>query len=150
MSDEIQPNPAPDAPEPTSPPADDAVTSDPAEMNRAIAADADQNGPDAEIVECPTCHNPRRKFLIVNGQCDSCRTQNQPAAIVPTLGWPEVRARRDRVLGSTDWSQLADINPDVQTSYADVRRRLRDVTKEAEPFGAWYALDTIEADIAKL
>jgi hypothetical protein len=135
----------------TNPPvADGTLAADPRTLNIDASVAADQNGPDAEIIECPTCHNPRRKFLIVNGMCDSCRSQNQPAAIVPTLGWPEVRARRDRVLGSTDWSQLADINPDVQTSYAEIRRRLRDVTKEAEPFAAWYALDTIEADIAKL
>lgn len=141
-TDSIQPDPAPannEAP----------ATPDAVEANRAAAADANQNGPDSEIVECPTCHNPRRKFLIVDGKCDSCRTKDQPAAIVATLGWPEVRARRDRLIAASDWSQLPDVSDEVAGKFSPLRKRLRDVTKFDDPFKAWYELDAIEAEAAK-
>ena len=49
---------------------------DPVEIGR-MEAEANFSA-NEEIIDCPTCHNPRRRFLIVNDQCDSCRTKGPP------------------------------------------------------------------------
>lgn len=118
------------------------------ELGRA-AADEQNSDPGMEIGECPKCGNPRRKFLIVDGECDSCRTKGERAQVVPVLGWPEVRQRRLNILHTTDWTQMADQEPEVQKQYAPIRARLRDVTKLDDVFAAWYELDAIEAELAK-
>lgn len=127
--------------------ANDPTTNPLVDQNQADATA--QAGPDATLVECPTCHNQRRAFTIVDGKCDSCRSQGQPASIVQTLGWPEVRQRRGMLIQKLDWTQLSDVSDDVKTKYAGTRQSLRDITAKSTPLEAWYALDGIEADLAK-
>ena len=119
-------------------------------IQAGLEAANEQNGEDAKIVECPTCHNERRQFLIIDGKCDSCRTKGQQS-IFPAvqLGWPEVRQRRDQILARTDWSQVEDAPAKDKAKFRDIRERLRDVTKESDPFQAWYKLDELEAATAK-
>lgn len=136
------------------PPAADSTdstttTSDAVTLNQAAAAASDQNGPDAGYIECPTCHNQRRAFTVVDGKCDSCRTKGQSAAIVSQLGWPEVRQRRDVLISRLDWTQLGDVGDDVKSVHAPLRQQLRDITSKGTPLEAWYALDEIEAELAK-
>lgn len=128
---------------------DDQATEMTQSQDANIAAAEEQNGPEAQIVECPTCHNPRRKFLIVDDKCDSCRTKDQQAAIVAELGWPEVRARRGRLIQQSDWTQLADVDQAVRDKFTPLRIRLRDVTTKPDAITAWYELDAVEAELAK-
>lgn len=106
----------------------------------------EQNGPEAELIECPACHNLRRKFLIVNGSCDSCRTRSQAAAIGFQMGWPEVRQRRNLLLIDTDRTQIADRKESIKNRFAPWRELLRDITKKSTPIDAWTELDRLEAE----
>lgn len=135
MSDEpvVQPEPTP----PTS-----------IETNLALAAD--QQGEGSEIVECPTCGAPRRKFLIdAEGKCDSDRTKDEQArSPAVQLGWPEVRQRRNLFLFDTDSTQVEDYPAAKKAALRPLRQQLRDVTLEETPFAAWTKLDLLARDIS--
>lgn len=94
---------------------------------------------------CPTCNNLRRMSTIIEDKCDSCRAIDKPAAIVATLGWPEVRQRRMVLLVNSDATQLPDRDPEMSKRFQDWRQKLRDVTQLPDPFTAWYALDELES-----
>ena len=48
----------------------------------------------------------------------------------------EVRARRDRLLADSDWTQLLDTPQATQAAWATYRQAVRDVTKQPSfPFG---------------
>lgn len=47
--------------------------------------------------------------------------------------WRHVRSQRQVLLGSTDWTQLPDVPPDIRTAYIAYRQALRDVTTQPDP-----------------
>jgi hypothetical protein len=128
--------------------ADPAHSAPPEDPNAVAARESLSEG--EEIVECPRCHNPRRAFLIIDGQCDSCRKENERAVFpAVTLDWPEVRQRRGMLLAQTDWSQAEDVPEKHKEKFRDLRARLRDVTQKPDPFEAWRELDILNAEINK-
>lgn len=118
---------------------------DPAPDPNLVLAQQNQNESEA-LVECPKCHHQRRTFVIIDGECDSCRTRGQAAQIVNQLGWPEVRQRRNMLIADSDHTQLADRAEDIQKAHADWRQQLRDVTDQDDPLKAWYKLDELQAN----
>lgn len=136
MADEL--NPQPPQPEPTPP-------EQPIDPNLVAAQDGQNDS--EQLVECPKCGHLRRKFVIVDGGCDSCRTRGQAAQIVNTLGWPEVRHRRNMLILETDHTQLSDRSDEVKAAWTEWRQNLRDITaEESDPLKAWYKLDELTAN----
>lgn len=119
------------------------------EINRLAAMES--NGPDAAIEECPTCHNPRRKFTIVDGRCDSCRAEDTRRRVSPLLlGWPEVRYRRNLLINQTDSLMLPDRSAQLQNQARPYRQALRDITAKPSPAEAWLELDKLEAQLPEI
>lgn len=146
MTDETTNQEAPAEEAPTEPTPDPM----PEHVRLGMEAADEQNPEDSQIVECPKCGNPRRKFLIVDGQCDSDRAEGLRASqATPELGWPEVRTRRDRLIAQFDWTQLGDIPEETRQRYEGYRQELRDVTGKPDAFTAWYELDRLEANTPK-
>lgn len=114
--------------------------------NPNLVAAIESRNKGEELVECPKCGNFRRAFTIVDEQCDSCRAEGQRANIVQTLGWPEVRQRRNLLLRECDATQLPDRLELIRTRFTIWRARLRDVTQEPDPLAAWHKLDELEAN----
>lgn len=52
----------------------------------------------------------------------------------PETEWPLVRAKRDRLIAATDWTQLPDVPLATKEMWANYRQALRDVTLQADPF----------------
>lgn len=52
----------------------------------------------------------------------------------PETEWPLVRARRDRLLQESDWTQLPDVPLATKDAWAVYRQALRDVTLQPDPF----------------
>lgn len=52
----------------------------------------------------------------------------------PETEWPLVRAKRDRLIAATDWTQLPDVPLTTKEVWANYRQALRDVTLQADPF----------------
>lgn len=48
--------------------------------------------------------------------------------------WPAVRAERDALLKSTDWTQLPDVPVETRDRWATYRQALRDITTQPGPF----------------
>lgn len=48
--------------------------------------------------------------------------------------WPLVRAKRDRLLLQSDWTQLPDVPPETRATWTAYRQALRDVTEQPDPF----------------
>ena len=48
--------------------------------------------------------------------------------------WHLVRAKRDRLIAATDWTQLPDVPLTTKEMWAEYRQALRDVTLQADPF----------------
>ncbi len=48
--------------------------------------------------------------------------------------WAEVRAERDALLKSTDWTQLPDVPAETRNRWAAYRQALRDITDQPDPF----------------
>lgn len=126
------------------PPAEPVPSSE--SMNRQAATASLSKG--EEMAECPACKCQRRAFLIIDGKCDSCRTKDEQA-IFPavTLGWPEVRQRRQILLRRTDEAGLEDYPADRKEIFLPLRVRLRNVTQLPDPMEAWRELDILEATI---
>lgn len=49
----------------------------------------------------------------------------------PELASKEIRKTRDELLASSDWTQLADISPEIKSKWAPYRQALRDVTSQS-------------------
>lgn len=52
----------------------------------------------------------------------------------PETEWPLVRAKRDRLIAATDWTQLPDVPLATKEMWANYRQALRDVTLQPDPF----------------
>ena len=52
----------------------------------------------------------------------------------PDTEWPLVRAKRDKLLLATDWTQLPDVPLATKGIWSVYRQALRDVTLQADPF----------------
>lgn len=52
----------------------------------------------------------------------------------PDTEWPLVRAKRDRLLQASDWTQLPDVPLATKEAWAAYRQALRDVTLQSDPF----------------
>lgn len=52
----------------------------------------------------------------------------------PETEWPLVRAKRDKLLLATDWTQLPDVPLATKEMWANYRQALRDVMLQADPF----------------
>lgn len=52
----------------------------------------------------------------------------------PETEWPLVRAKRDRLIAATDWTQLPDVPLATKEMWANYRQSLRDVTLQPDPF----------------
>lgn len=52
----------------------------------------------------------------------------------PETEWPLVRAKRDRLLLESDWTQLPDVPLATKEAWAEYRQQLRDVTLQQDPF----------------
>ncbi len=52
----------------------------------------------------------------------------------PDTEWPLVRAKRDRLLQASDWTQLPDVPLATKQAWAAYRQALRDVTLQPDPF----------------
>lgn len=52
----------------------------------------------------------------------------------PETEWPLVRVKRDRLLQSSDWTQLPDVPLATKEAWAAYRQALRDVTLQPDPF----------------
>lgn len=52
----------------------------------------------------------------------------------PETEWPLVRAKRDRLIAATDWTQLPDVPLATKEAWANYRQALRDVTLQPDPF----------------
>ena len=52
----------------------------------------------------------------------------------PETEWPLVRAKRDRLIAATDWTQLLDVPLLTKESWAVYRQALRDITIQPDPF----------------
>jgi hypothetical protein len=52
----------------------------------------------------------------------------------PDTEWPLVRAKRDRLLQSSDWTQLPDVPLATKEAWATYRQALRDITEQPDPF----------------
>lgn len=116
----------------------------PEDPNRAAARESWSEG--EELAECPTCLSQKRAFLIIDGKCDSCRARDQQAVFpATTLGWPEVRQRRTRLLLETDFTHVMDFPEERRIFYTGWRQQLRDVTQQSDPMAAWRELDLLEA-----
>lgn len=48
--------------------------------------------------------------------------------------WAVVRSQRDKLLQTSDWTQLLDINLPNKSIWAVYRQNLRDITKQSDPF----------------
>ena len=48
--------------------------------------------------------------------------------------WPLVRAKRDKLLLESDWTQLPDVPLATKEMWANYRQALRDVTLQPDPF----------------
>lgn len=133
-------------PEPTPEPTPEPIPTSES-INRQAAVDSFSDG--EEVVECPTCHNPRRQFLIDDtGKCDSCRTRDQQAIHPATqLGWPEIRQRRRIIFKDSDETQIPDYPEAKRLAVLPLRQALRNVTQQPDPMAAWRKLDEIERDI---
>lgn len=123
------------------------VTPSPVEINQQMALESLSEG--EELVECPTCHNQRRAFLIdANGECDSDRALREQAVFPAVeLGWPEVRQRRNLLLTDTDSTQVEDYPAAKKTAMRTIRQSLRDVTQLPDPLAAYRKLDELQRDI---
>lgn len=97
-------------------------------------------------VECPSCGVERRKFVIIDGKCDHCRTTEEreahPGPAAP--GWAEVRHKRMLLLEGSDRTQLADRDPNMRERFASWRQALRDITDDTSEEAAWAALAALE------
>ena len=114
-----------------------------------LTAAAEASNESEEFVDCPTCGHKRRAFVIVDDKCDSCRTREQASNIKDRLGWPEVRHRRNIMIGESDHTQLSDRTEEVRQAFFDWRQQLRDVTDEEDALKAWYKLDELTASRPK-
>ena len=54
-------------------------------------------------------------------------------ALPDEVVWPTIRARRDTLLGQSDWTQLPDVPLPTKAAWADYRQALRDITQQADP-----------------
>ena len=52
----------------------------------------------------------------------------------PETEWPLIRAKRDRLLLESDWTQLPDVPLATKELWAEYRQQLRDVTLQQDPF----------------
>lgn len=48
--------------------------------------------------------------------------------------WKWVRSERNRLLQSTDWTQLPDVPTATKEAWATYRQQLRDITNQSDPF----------------
>lgn len=118
----------------------------PKDPNREAAIASLSEG--EELAECPNCLIQRRAFLIIEGKCDYCRTKDERAVFpAVSLGWPEVRQRRNILLADTDMTQIEDYPSEKKSAIRELRQQLRDVTQQPDPMAAWRKLDEIQRDI---
>lgn len=134
---------------PTLPPAQESPMEPvPEDPNLVAARESWSEG--EELAECPTCHSQKRKFLIVDDKCDSCRSRDQQAVFPAiSLGWPEVRQRRNRLMEGSDKTVLPDRKDEVREPFLKWRQELRDITGKPDPMAAWLGLDLLEANRPK-
>jgi hypothetical protein len=51
-----------------------------------------------------------------------------------------IRAKRNQLLESSDWTQLPDVPPETKTAWATYRQQLRDITAQADPFNITWPI----------
>lgn len=81
-------------------------------------------------IECPSCGCLKMAFLIVDGKCDSCRTDEIRAATPPyELTLNDVRDERLRLFAETDWMFLMDapVTEERRATVAAYRDAIRNV-----------------------
>lgn len=82
--------------------------------------------------ELPPQPSPHHVFDYTTKQWIDPRT--------PDTEWPLVRAKRDRLIAATDWTQLPDVPLATKEMWANYRQALRDVTLQPDPFNiVWPA-----------
>lgn len=89
-------------------------------------------------IKCPhhPKHGMRPEFVFdEDGLCDKCRTEARRAeqSGKPALTWNDIRAKRNKLIAATDWTQLPDVPEAVRSAYQAYRQELRDVTDAASP-----------------
>lgn len=52
----------------------------------------------------------------------------------PETEWALVRSERDRLILTTDWTQLPDVPLSTKEAWAVYRQALRDITEQPDPF----------------
>lgn len=52
----------------------------------------------------------------------------------PETEWPLVRAKRDKLLLASDWTQLPDVPLSTREAWTTYRQALRDITTQTDPF----------------
>ena len=77
-------------------------------------------------VELPPQPSPHHVFDYTTKQWIDPRT--------PETEWLLVRAKRDRLIAATDWTQLPDVPLTTKEMWANYRQALRDVTLQSDPF----------------
>lgn len=81
---------------------------------------------DGALVDTPLKPSEHHRFNYETRQWIDPRT--------PATQWPIVRQERDRLLASTDWTQLPDVPLATKEAWAVYRQALRDVTLQPDPF----------------
>lgn len=87
---------------------------------------------------CIDCGAVRPVFVFPEGEdrnCDKCRTavRRMEQAGKPALTWNDIRAKRNKLIAATDWTQLPDVPDEISSAYQTYRQALRDVTDAASP-----------------
>ena len=81
---------------------------------------------DGQPVELPPQPSEHHVFDYTTKQWIDPRT--------PETEWPLVRAKRDRLLLASDWTQFPDVPLTTKEAWAVYRQALRDVTLQQDPF----------------
>ena len=111
------------------------------------AKDVTYTGRHAGVVDFDCRELPRADdLMVVGGRVVEKPVQPSPHHVfdyaaqqwidprAPETEWPLVRAKRDRLIAATDWTQLPDVPLATKEMWANYRQALRDVTLQADPF----------------
>jgi hypothetical protein len=56
------------------------------------------------------------------------------------LLWQEIRARRNKLISATDWTQLPDVSNESKEAWGTYRQALRDITDQPDPFNITWPI----------
>tara|TARA_R100000781_G_scaffold74697_2_gene46509 strand:+ start:5156 stop:5551 length:396 start_codon:yes stop_codon:yes gene_type:complete len=67
--------------------------------------------------------------ITVTGDAPTLTTEQRTE-----VQWAEVRAKRNKLLTESDWTQLGDVPKETKELWESYRQELRDVTNQADPY----------------